>query len=121
MQIFFLNPAKAASRQKLNGASMFVLGLDMLFTKKRTSQTVGVLLVIVIWRTGGGRDELLPNPVHSDWRPAYCPVCGQECWRQEKNAELLKRIFADTQFLCTECAILRSALRGKGYVEKDPL
>lgn len=27
----------------------------------------------------------VPNPVHSDWRPAYCPVCGQECWRQEKK------------------------------------
>ena len=59
----------------------------------------------------------VPNPVHSDWRPAYCPVCGQECWRQEKNAELFTRIFADTQFLCTECAQLRSAHGGSGHAE----
>ncbi len=44
----------------------------------------------------------VPNPVHSDWRPVCCPVCGQECWRQEKNAERFTRIFADTQFLCTD-------------------
>lgn len=59
----------------------------------------------------------VPNPVHSDWRPTYCPVCGQECWSQEKNAERFTRIFADTQFLCTECALLRSAQEGRGYAE----
>ena len=57
------------------------------------------------------------KPTHTDWRTAYCPVCGQECWRQEKNAELFTRIFADTQFLCTECALLRSAQGGSGHAE----
>ena len=67
LQIFFLNPAKAGSRRKLNGASMLVLGLDMLFTKKRISQTVGALLVI--WRTGGGRDDLLLFQFSAKGRP----------------------------------------------------
>lgn len=60
------------------------------------------------------------KPAHSDWRTAYCSVCGQECWQcwpQEKNAELFTRIFADTQFLCTECALLRSAQNGSGHAE----
>ena len=59
----------------------------------------------------------VPNPAHSDWQPAYCPVCGQECWRQEKNAALATRISSDVQFLCTECALLRSAPDGRGHAE----
>lgn len=59
----------------------------------------------------------VPNPVHSDWRLACCPICGRECWYQEKNAALLKQIFSDVQFLCTECALLRSAQEGDSHME----
>ena len=57
----------------------------------------------------------VPNPVHSDWRPAYCPVCGQECWCPEKNAALAMRIFSDVQFLCTECALPHPAEKWFGH------
>lgn len=59
----------------------------------------------------------VPNPTHSGWQPAYCPICGRECWRQEKNSAPLMRIFSDVRFLCTECALLRSAQDGSGHAE----
>lgn len=59
----------------------------------------------------------VPNPAHSDWRSASCPICGRECWYQKKNAALLKQVFSDVRFLCTECALLRSAQEGTGHTQ----
>lgn len=59
----------------------------------------------------------VPNPTHSDWQLAYCPICGRECWRQEKNSALLMRIFSDVRFLCTEGVLLRSAQDGSSHAE----
>ena len=59
----------------------------------------------------------VPNPTHSDWRLTYCPVCGCECWYQEKNVVLFKQVFFDVRFLCTECALLRSAQDGADHEE----
>ncbi len=40
-----------------------------------------------------------------DWQPTTCPLCGQPCWYQGENGELLRRVYPDAVFVCTECAM----------------
>ena len=32
----------------------------------------------------------VPNPCNPEWKAATCPVCGQACWLQTGNAELVR-------------------------------
>lgn len=36
--------------------------------------------------------------------PATCPVCGQACWLQTGNAELVRQIYPNAKFVCSDCA-----------------
>lgn len=40
-----------------------------------------------------------------DWELQNCPICGQECYYQGINGEVLKSIAPETVFVCTECAL----------------
>lgn len=46
----------------------------------------------------------VPNPCSPEWKPATCPICGQDCWIQAGNAELVKRVYPNAKFMCSECA-----------------
>lgn len=48
--------------------------------------------------------RIVPNPCNSEWKPATCPICGQDCWLQTGNAELVKRVYPSAKFVCSECA-----------------
>lgn len=45
------------------------------------------------------------NPPPDDWKLQHCPICGQECYYQQTNAEIVKSIDPKIVFLCTECAL----------------
>ena len=36
--------------------------------------------------------------------PNPCPVCGQACWLQTGNAELVRQIYPNAKFVCSDCA-----------------
>lgn len=46
----------------------------------------------------------VPNPCNPEWKAATCPVCGQACWLQTGNAELVKQVYPGAKFVCSECA-----------------
>lgn len=46
----------------------------------------------------------VPNPCNPEWKAATCPVCGQACWLQTGNAELVRQIYPNAKFVCSECA-----------------
>lgn len=48
--------------------------------------------------------RIVPNPCNPEWKPATCPICGQDCWLQTGNAELVKRVYPSAKFVCSECA-----------------
>lgn len=48
--------------------------------------------------------RIVPNPCNPEWKPATCPICGQDCWLQTGNAELVKRVCPSAKFVCSECA-----------------
>lgn len=50
------------------------------------------------------RSHISP-PIPEDWKLTTCPVCGRECWYQTNNAEILKGLCSEANFLCTECAL----------------
>lgn len=47
--------------------------------------------------------RIVPNPCNPEWKPATCPICGQDCWLQTGNAELVKQIYPSAKFVCSEC------------------
>ena len=46
----------------------------------------------------------VPNPCNPEWKAATCPVCGQACWLQTGNAELVRQIYPNAKFVCSDCA-----------------
>lgn len=46
----------------------------------------------------------VPNPCNPEWKEATCPVCGQACWLQAGNAELVRQVYPNAKFVCSECA-----------------
>lgn len=44
------------------------------------------------------------TPCNPEWKAATCPVCGQACWLQTGNAELVRQIYPNAKFVCSECA-----------------
>lgn len=48
--------------------------------------------------------RIVPNPCNPEWKPATCPICGQDCWLQTGNAELVKQVYPGAKFVCSECA-----------------
>lgn len=48
--------------------------------------------------------RIVPNPCNPEWKPATCPICGQDCWLQTGNAQLVKQVYPGAKFVCSECA-----------------
>lgn len=46
----------------------------------------------------------VPTPCNPEWKAATCPVCGQACWLQTGNAELVRQIYPNAKFVCSDCA-----------------
>lgn len=72
-------------------------------TTNRPPKAYGINIAMMPLRSN------VPAPSSSDWKLTACPHCGRECWYQQENGDLLKSIFPDTKFLCTECALTARA------------
>lgn len=46
----------------------------------------------------------VPTPCNPEWKLATCPICGQDCWLQTGNAELVKQVYPGAKFVCSDCA-----------------
>lgn len=46
----------------------------------------------------------VPTPCNPEWKAATCPVCGQACWLQTGNVELVRQIYPNAKFVCSDCA-----------------
>jgi len=68
-------------------------------TQSRPPKTEGINIGMMPLRKN------VPAPGSSDWELTTCPRCGRECWYQAENAELIRTIWPNTKFLCTECAL----------------
>lgn len=58
----------------------------------------------------------VPEPRNNDWQLTICPKCGQECWYQKKEADIMKQFMPEVIFLCTECALKE----GIHHEQKEP-
>lgn len=73
-------------------------------TMSTRKETVGVNIAMMPLRRN------VPAPRSEDWKLTNCPHCGRECWYQYENAEILKTVYPNTKFLCTECALIAGAV-----------
>lgn len=67
----------------------------------------------MIWQNIGmmALRKNVSDPPPDDWTLQHCPSCGQECYYQQTNGDILKTINPKILFLCSECALKEMAKR----------